>query len=569
MAESSPRVLVVEDEAIVALDIRSQLEQLGYVVVGTAATAGQACRLADELQPDLVMMDIHLQGEADGIDAAAEIRRRRPVPVVFLTAYADSDTVARAKGVEPYGYLVKPFNESDLRTTIEIALHKDRTDRAVRQSRDDLLTILDVQRQGTLLVNEQEQVTFLSRAAQEMLNVETENARGRHWRDVLRLSPAEARQVAAELGRAGGRRRKVPVALGDANDARLHVEIEVQDDPRDADRKILFLYDMSDVHRLRRKLEESASFEGIVGKSDSIRQVVRLIEDLGRVDSTVLIEGESGTGKELVAQAIHQRSGRREEQFLPLNCAGLSEELAASQLFGHAKGAFTGAVEARPGLFEAVGGGTLFLDEIGELPPRVQSTLLRVLEEKAVMRLGETKSRPVNPRIIVASNLDLATEAAEGRFRADLLYRIRVARVCLPPLRKRREDIPLLVATFLAEHRAVTGKDIREVSDAAMSALITYDWPGNVRELKNVLEFAVIRAAETTLQFDELPEEVTAPKQPPLDDASTELLGDKKARILAALERAGGNRKAAAKILGIGRATLYRHLANLGITDDQ
>jgi DNA-binding NtrC family response regulator len=243
--------------------------------------------------------------------------------------------------------------------------------------------------------------------------------------------------------------------------------------------------------------------------------------------------------------------------------------LAASQLFGHRKGAFTGAVEDRPGLFEAVGGGTLFLDEIGELPERVQTTLLRVLEENAVMRLGETNLRPVNPRIIVASNRDLASEASCGRFRPDLLYRIRVARVCLPPLRDRREDVPLLAHTFLAELGAVSGKLVDAVSEDAMAALMEYDWPGNIRELRNVLEFAAIRARDPILQREDLPDEVVQPK--PLREGAKlrDFEGDEKGRILAALEQVGGNRTAAAKILGIGRATLYRRMEQLGMTDSQ
>jgi PAS domain S-box-containing protein len=567
MEETASRILVVEDEAIVALDIRTQLERLGYTVVGTAGTVPQACQMAVELQPDLVLMDIHLQSGGDGIDAAEAIRRGRAVPVVFLTAYADSETLARAKRVQPYGYIVKPFTEADLRTTIEIALHKGEIDRALQQSREDMLTLLDVQRHGTILVDGQGCVTFLSRAARRMLGKKTDDAIGQDWRDTLQPSPQENNQLLDSIRQASGRPRKVSVVRARDNKVSLHLEIEVQDDPRDPDQKIFFLYDVSDLHHLRRKLDESACYEGIVGKSDAIRRVVRLIEDLAQVDSTVLIEGESGTGKELVAKAIHQRSRRCDAPFLPLNCAGLSDELAASQLFGHQKGAFTGATEDRRGLFEAAGGGTLFLDEIGELPERVQTTLLRVLEENVVMRLGETKLRPVNPRIIVASNRDLASEAAQGRFRSDLLYRIRVARVLLPPLRERREDIPLLVHVFLAEQAAVTGKAVDAVSDAAMSALMEHDWPGNIRELKNALEFAVIRARQPTLQHEDLPDEVAQQKPTQTVADLGAFVDDEKGRILAALERCGGNRKAAAKMLGIGRATLYRRMAQLDMTD--
>jgi len=567
MDETPSRILVVEDEAIVALDIRTQLEQLGYTVVGTAAHVAQACQMANESQPDLVLMDIHLQGKGDGIDAAGKIRRNRPVPVVFLTAYADSSTLARAKQVEPYGYIVKPFNEGDLRTTIEIALHKGKIDRELERSREDLRTILDVQRHGTVQVDAQGCVTYLSRAARQMLDVEADHAGGRHWRDVLQLGPHERSQLNEAIREPNDRRGKISIVRPRDNKTNLHLEVELQDDPRDPHQKIFFLYDVSDVYHLRKKLDDSACYEGIVGKSDAIRKVVQLIENLAQVDSTVVIEGESGTGKELVAKAIHQRSRRRQKPFLPLNCAGLSDELAASQLFGHRKGAFTGAVEDRPGLFEAAGEGTLFLDEIGELPERVQTTLLRVLEENAVMRLGETKLRPVRPRIIAATNRDLASEAAHGRFRSDLLYRIRVARVCLPPLRERREDIPLLAHNFLAELRAVSGKAVDALSDDAMSALIGYGWPGNIRELIHSLEFASIQAQGPILQREDLPDEVAQPRPARESAELGAFASDEKGRILAALEQARGNRTAAAKILGIGRATLYRRMEQLGMTD--
>jgi DNA-binding NtrC family response regulator len=311
-------------------------------------------------------------------------------------------------------------------------------------------------------------------------------------------------------------------------------------------------------------LDEHAAFERIIGKSKPMRQVFQLIEDVARVDSTVLIEGETGTGKELVARAIHHCSPRRQRPFLALNCAGLSEELAASQLFGHRRGSFTGAVDDQQGLFEAASGGTLFLDEIGELPLRVQTTLLRVLEENAVLRLGETKLRPVDVRVLAATHRDLAREAAEDRFRQDLLYRIRVARIPLPALRDRREDLPILVRAFMADHRAATGKQVDAISDDAMAVLMDHSWPGNVRELRNALEFAVIRARRSMIHPDNLPPElleVTAavdPDEPREDEAG---------RILTALKRARGNRTRAATLLGISRATLYRRLRELGLDE--
>jgi DNA-binding NtrC family response regulator len=320
---------------------------------------------------------------------------------------------------------------------------------------------------------------------------------------------------------------------------------------------IVFLYDVSEVRALRRRVEERASFDDMIGASPAMQDVYRLIEDLAQVDSTVLVEGETGAGKELVARALHTRSRRSGGAFVAVNCAGLPESLVASQLFGHKRGAFTGAVADQRGLFEAASGGTLFLDEIGDVPPGVQTSLLRVLQDKQVTRLGETSSRKIDARVVVATHRDLNEEVREGRFRADLLYRIRVGRIRLPALRERREDIPLLVKRFLADLRAEIGKPVSGTSTEAMRVLTAYRWPGNVRELRSALEFAVIRTRSERIQPDDLPPELDAP---PADSDEAE-----RRRYENALERAGGNRTRAAELLGISRATFYRRLGQLGL----
>jgi DNA-binding NtrC family response regulator len=558
----SHRILIVEDQAIVAIDIQSQLEGLGYSVLGIANSAAEAVEQAAALAPDLVLMDVHLGDGPDGIEAAGQIRQRVGSPIVFLTAYIDPATLKRAQQVEPYGYIVKPFSPRDLNTTLQIALHKAGVDRRLKQSHDDLAAILDAQRHGTAILDAERRVAFLSRAASKLLDASADKVRGRPWRDAFRLSAEGQTEVERMLADGAVEGAKTSVHLERDGKPAATIEIEVQNDPRHADRRVLFLYDVSQLHDLRRMLDGKAQFENIIGKSAAIEQVWQLIREFGRVDSTVLIEGETGSGKELVARAIHNQSRRKAEPFVALNCAGLSEDLAASQLFGHRRGAFTGAADDQVGLFESAQGGTLFLDEIGELPHRIQTTLLRVLEDRQIMRLGESRTRPIDVRIITATNRDLAREATEQRFRADLLYRIRIARITLPSLRERREDIPLLIRAFLAMHVATTGKEIEQVSDEAMRLLIAHDWPGNVRELKNALEFAVIRARGSAIQAADLPPEVVA--ETAADTILETLTGDERERLLAALERAGGNRTEAAQLLGISRATFYRRLAQYG-----
>ncbi len=559
MSGDNSRILIVEDQAIVAIDIQSQLEGLGYRVVGIASSAVQACAMATAMAPDLVLMDIHLDSAADGIDAAERIRQEHGIPIVFLTAFVDPATLRRAQQVEPYGYIVKPFNHRDLHTTIQMALYKGRIDREVRRSRDDLLAILDAQRHGTVILDQRHEIVFVSRAAARLLDASPDVARGGAWHRVFRLSAEHQNQLEAMLDKPAGERKKVTVQFAAGRPSPATVEIEAEDDPREPARRILFLYDISQVHDLRRMLDGKFQFEKIIGKSDTIAQVWNLIREYGRVESTVLIEGETGSGKELVARAIHNQSQRSGKPFVALNCAGLSEDLAASQLFGHRRGAFTGAVEDQVGLFEAAQGGTLFLDEIGELPIRIQTTLLRVLEERQVMRLGESRVRNVDARIITATNRNLADETADGRFRPDLLYRIRVARIRLPALRERREDIPLLIRAFIGVLGATTGKSVDQIADEAMRLLMGYDWPGNVRELKNALEYAVIRARGAAIEADDLPPEilVSASESGELEV----ILGSDQEKLMAALDRARGNRREAAQLLGISRATLYRRLA--------
>jgi DNA-binding NtrC family response regulator len=557
------RILVVEDEAVVALDVERRLRRLGYQVVGTADSYASAVAQAAEVRPDLVLMDIALRDGADGIAAAERLRAELAVPVVFVTAFADAETLERAKRVSPHGYIVKPFDERDLRAAIEIALYRDGLDRALRRSHDDLLAVLDVQRTGNVLVEAAGRIVFANAAASRILGTDPGTLLDLPWPEGLRLSGDARRRVEALLRTAPARRRKVVARLPGSASGESVVEIEIEDDPRAPERKIFFLTDVSEVHGLRRLLDEQGRFHDLVGRSEGIQRVVRLVKQVAPTDVTVLIEGETGTGKELVARAIHGESSRRKGPFVAVNCAGLSEELAASQLFGHRRGAFTGAVADATGMFEAARAGTLFLDEIGDLPLRVQTTLLRVLEERTVMRIGETQPRPVDVRIVAAANRELATEVAAGRFRADLLYRIRVGRVHLPPLRERRVDLPLLVRHVLSEQRAITGRRVEAVSDEAMQAMLAYEWPGNVRELKNTLGYAVIHCAGAAIELEDLPPEVLE-RAPPVA-AAGDLPADERERIVAALARAGGERKAAAALLGVSRATLYRRMAQHGI----
>ena len=323
-----------------------------------------------------------------------------------------------------------------------------------------------------------------------------------------------------------------------------------------------------EVNRLRKEVHKEYSFHQILGKSKAIQAVFDLIRRVADSPTNVLITGESGTGKELVAKAIHYNSSRKEAPFVPVNCAAIPEQLLESELFGHMRGAFTDAKADKRGLFEEAQKGTLFLDEISELPLMLQAKLLRAIQEKEIRRVGATKPISVDVRIMAATNLNLVEEVKCKRFREDLYYRLNVIELKLPPLRDRREDIPLLVEAFLRKCGGGGGKTVKGVSEAALAMLIDYGWPGNVRELENVIERAVTLCRSDKIFPDDLPPAVQGARgdRRVLDEAAEKTLPlheIEKEYIKKILEKTGGNKYQAAHALGIDRKTLYRKLAEI------
>jgi DNA-binding NtrC family response regulator len=323
-----------------------------------------------------------------------------------------------------------------------------------------------------------------------------------------------------------------------------------------------------EVGRLRREVHREYSFHQILGKSKPMREVFDLIRRVADSPTNVLITGESGTGKELVAKAIHYNSERRDAPFVPVNCAAIPEALLESELFGHMKGSFTDAKNDKRGLFEEAQKGTLFLDEISELPLMLQAKLLRAIQEREIRRVGATRSVPVDVRIIAATNLTLTEEVKAKRFREDLYYRLNVIEIRLPSLRERREDIPLLVETFLRRSAETSHKELRGMSESALALLMDYGWPGNVRELENVIERAVTLARGEKIVPEDLPAAIQGARgdRKVIDEAAERILPlqeVEKEYILRILEKTGGNKYQAAQTLGIDRKTLYRKLAEI------
>jgi len=319
---------------------------------------------------------------------------------------------------------------------------------------------------------------------------------------------------------------------------------------------------------LQQQLNEKFGFEGVIGNSQAMHTVVAKLRQIAPTSASVLITGESGTGKELAAKALHINSPRKNKPFVPLNCAELGENVLESELFGHVKGAFTGADRDRIGRFQYANGGTLFLDEIGDMPTSIQVKLLRVLESGEIVRVGSNEPLKVNVRLISATNSELADAIAAGKFRQDLYHRLKVVSVKLPPLRERRDDIPLLIEHFLKEFTASHHKSITGIAPAVRKVLMSYSWPGNVRELRNTIESMVVIDSDGHLDLDDLTEDIQAATSSSRSDGPAgvdSLVGKsleeiEKHYIVETLKRTSGNREEAAEKLGIGERTLYRKL---------
>ena len=309
------------------------------------------------------------------------------------------------------------------------------------------------------------------------------------------------------------------------------------------------------------------SFQQLIGKSSAMQEVFRRLRLAAQSDVTVSLTGESGTGKELAARAIHTLSGRKDKPFFAINCSAIPETLLESELFGHVKGAFTGAIRDKIGIFQAADGGTLFLDEIGDTSPLLQLKLLRVLQESEIRRVGDDRDIRVDVRLITATNRDLKALMAEGTLREDFYYRIHIFEISLPPLRSRREDIPLLVHQFMADNSKAFGRNIGDIAQDALHRLMEYSWPGNVRELKNAIEHAFVTVNGDCLTLWDLPPEVQHPPVTSLKRQSSQaepsLPHDEEARIVKALQQAQGNKTEAAKFLGVSRVTLWKKIKHL------
>ena len=448
------KVLVVEDEFVIAHDLRNILKNLGYEVVGIALSEAKAIPFLEQDQPDMVLLDIQLKGERTGIDIAHMLNERYQIPFVFVTSFSDEHTVTMAKETNPFGYVLKPFKKEQIYAALEIGL-----------------------------------------ARAENLSLQKQNA------------------------------------------------------------------------YLSEEISSRYRFESVIGESEGMRYVFQVVERVAPTDTTILVTGETGTGKELIARAIHDHSPRRSHPMIKVNCAALPLELIESELFGHERGAFTGASQKRIGKLELAHQSTIFLDEIGELPLASQAKLLRFLQEKEVEPLGSNRVRLVDVRIVAATNRNLDEEVAAGRFRADLYFRLNVLPLRIPPLRERNDDILTLAKHFLQKINKKLGRPSLMLSPTALQRLTSYHWPGNVRELEHTIERAILLSTGPTLEIPPLQEEAPAATSAPFVPIS---LQEWERRCISATLRYCQGRVrgkgGAAELLEMHPSTLDARIRKLGIT---
>lgn len=422
---------------------------------------------------------------------------------------------------------------------------------------------------GLFTVDTDWNITYFNEAAERITGIPAEEAIGHKCWDVFHSSLCDGSCALRECIDCGGVISGKSIFIVRPDGEKVPVSISTAP-LRNAAGEVVggveTFRDLTELHLMRRKVEDSYSFEDIVGRSEALAKIFRILPQVSNSEATVLLLGESGTGKELFARAVHNLSTRRSGPFVAVNCGALPDTLLESELFGYKAGAFTDAKTDKPGRFELADGGTIFLDEIGDLPAKLQVKLLRVLQEKVYEPLGSVKPVPSNARVIAATNRDLEALVADGTFRQDLYYRLNVVTLRLPPIRERREDIPLLVDHFIRQYNALQGKNVEGVSEDVMALLLRHEFQGNVRELENILEFAFILCSSGFIQLEHLPDHIRPVSSSDMapEEAGGTLEEIKCRAVKQALERNGGKKMSTCRELGISKDTLRRMIARCG-----
>jgi len=641
------KILIVEDEFVVANALRLTLMQAGYAVSGIASSAKEAEELLQTQQPDFVLLDIQLDGKDSGIDLARKLNDMH-IAFIYLSANSSQKVLEEAKATDPYGFLIKPFREKDLLVTLDIATYRQKNILKAKLQQETLLQkhLVDISNEaidpqqkllkvaqslrmfipfdlivsGTCpqnfteftesgylrigfdeyqYIGEKEFMTIGGLSSCSLsailrtsypapaLSAEEEIV-DKHsafsplqqlWRDCFKIKSSLQLSLVTKEGLAVRysfhsrepniytQKHLTTLKLIKGSLTRVTHSIMVSGTGSPIQKSL------AEDHRTAQGAE-GHKFKGIIGKHPLLLAALDLATQVAPYNTSVLILGESGTGKEKVAHAIHQLSSRSEGPFIEINCGAIPATLIESELFGHERGAFTGATEKRKGKFEQAEGGTVFLDEIGELPMDMQVKLLRVLQEKEINYVGSNSPKKVDIRIVAATNRNLEKEVADGNFRLDLYYRLNVFPITLPPLRERKSDIVDLISFFARKFSISFRKDFNGISASMIDAMLAYHWPGNIRELENVLERAVIlNSGNSELQLKQHLAGVSTVES---DRAAIETLDDvknmqretEKAYLISVLKKTEGRirgNSGAAELLKIKPTTLESRIAKLGI----
>ena len=559
-------VLLIEDDRVDALSVQKMLtgQEDSPFTIEHASRLTEAIEHLENENFDVVLLDLGLP-ESIGIETLVQMREQAShIPIVVLTGEGETLSIESLKhGAQDY--LVKGhINYGTLRRCLSYAIERKKIQEAL-WIKD---RVIESSINAIAITNLQGKLTYVNKAFLKLWGYgSTDEIAGKDISDLWHKTN-DTLWITETVFSDGSWFGKICGKKKDESKLDLQLSAFIVKEKGESSESLCMVFsfvDITELTNLRHRLKTEQSFAGLIGHDKKMLELFDTIREVTEVHVPVLIQGESGTGKELVAAAIHDEGPLADKPFVPVNCGALPEGVLESELFGHVKGAFTGAVRDRKGRFELADGGTIFLDEIGEIPGTMQVKLLRVLQEGIFQRVGGEKNIKVNVRVISATNKNLHKEVAAGRFREDLFYRLCVVPISLPPLRERRNDIPLLAEHLLKKASTETGQADIALSTEAIDILMDYDWPGNVRELENALQYAKVKCTGGVLLPEHLPANILK------SNMLTQLKPQKKERkkrkhklslekVWQTLAKTGGNKIEAAQMLGVSRATLYRFL---------
>jgi len=554
-------ILIIEDEENIRFSIEKTLLKEGYTV-STASSYSEGIKEIFTKKFHLIFLDIILGGGKTGIDILRELKEKNiNCPVIIFTGYPTVDTASEAVRLGAFDYMFKPVRKNALLHITDRALKHKRISDELEKTRLNLEAIFRSVTDGIISIDKNLNIVELNEAACNICGFSRKIATGK---SLVSLQTGCSGKCVNALKETLKTEKEFKIPSLECRAKIVSVVTSPLFDPQGLlAGAVMVIRDETRLTYLEKMLNERIGFYKMVGKSSAMKKIYNLLEVLAQVESTVLITGESGTGKELVAEALHYKGLRREKPMVKVNCGALSENLLESELFGHVKGAFTGAVKDKTGRFQKADGGTIFLDEIGNISGGMQLSLLRVLQEKEFERVGDSTPIKVDIRILAATNQELAKKVKTGEFRQDLYYRLKVVEIKLPPLREKKEDIPLLTEHFIKKFNKKFNKNIMGISHNVSKIFMSYNWPGNLRELEHTLEYASIVCNKTIIEQEDLPEEFQIKeKREPFKKSDT----NEEEMIRNILEETEWNKAKAARTLNMSRLTLYKKIKKYGIT---